>query len=141
MNLIDPVSIYFSIPATDHLGKNQVEGKLRFLETHVELSWRLKGSVFTGGEKEMTSVDFSYGEIEGIELKHSWFRPIRIIVRVAAPEKLTTMPSISVGKMDVVLDNKSKQEAKKLEQILAYKKSEFILNTHESRLNGIRGDQ
>ena len=46
---IDPVSIYFIIPAADALGKDTVEGKVRFLHHHVELNWRLQGNVFRGG--------------------------------------------------------------------------------------------
>jgi len=71
---IDPVNIYFTIPATDPLGKNTVIGKIRFLSDHVELSWRMQGSVFRGGKGEMITIDLPYGILSSskISLKFTW---------------------------------------------------------------------
>ena len=54
MILTEPVHINFHCPAIDPLGRENLIGKLRFLSDHVELSWRMKGNVFTGGKSEMT---------------------------------------------------------------------------------------
>jgi len=98
---IDPVNIYFTIPATDPLGKNTVIGKIRFLSDHVELSWRMQGSVFD-------------------------------------PQLVKDIPEIHMGKMTLMVDKKSKSEAKKLSQLIDFKRSEFILDAHEQRLKAIR---
>jgi len=141
MSLVDPVSIYFSIPATDHLGKNEVVGKVRFLESYVELSWRLKGSVFTGGKGDMTTVDLPYGEIESVEVVKGWFRIKRLILRIGDPQKVKEMPAINMGKMDLHIDKRSKLEAKRLVNIVDFKRSEFILDAHEERLKALRGSE
>ena len=121
MSLIDPVSIYFSIPATDHLGKNAVDGKVRFLGEHVELSWRFQGSVFRGGKGEMTTVELPYGEIESVEVVRSCFRIKQLVLRVGDPQKVKTMPEISMGKMVLDIDERSKSEAKKLKHLIDFK--------------------
>ena len=105
---IDPVNIHFDIPATDHLGKNAVVGKIRFLSSHVELSWRLKGTVFRGGKGEMTTVELSYGEIESVEVDKGWFRVKSLTLRVGDPQKVKNMPGIEMGKMQLIIDSRSK---------------------------------
>ena len=138
---IDPVNIHFDIPATDHLGKNAVVGKIRFLSSHVELSWRLKGNVFRGGKGEMTTVELSYGEIESVEVDKGWFRVKSLTLRVGDPQKVKNMPGIEMGKMQLIIDSRSKAEAKKLDKLIDFKHSEFILDTHEERLKAIRAEK
>jgi len=135
---IDPVNIYFTIPATDPLGKNTVIGKIRFLSDHVELSWRMQGSVFRGGKGEMITIDLPYGEIEGVEVDEGWFRIKSITLRVGDPQLVKDIPEIHMGKMTLMVDKKSKSEAKKLSQLIDFKRSEFILDAHEQRLKAIR---
>ncbi len=137
---IDPVSIYFTIPATDHLGKNEVKGKVRFLESYVELSWRLTGSVFTGGKGEMTTVELPYSEIESVEVVKGWFSIKKLILRVGDPQKVKQMPAVNMGKMELFIDSRSKQEAKRLGDIVDFKRSEFILDAHETRLKAMRDE-
>ena len=141
MNLFDPVNINFKIPATDPLGKNEVEGKVRFLADHVELSWRLKGSVFTGGKGDMTIVKLSYSEIESVELVKGWFSIKQLIIRVGDPQKVKDMPAISMGKMELYIDKKSKQEAKRLREVVDFKRSEFLLDDHDRRMKAIKDQE
>ena len=138
MSLIDPVSIYFTIPATDPLGKNVVVGKVRFLEEYVELNWRLQGNVFRGGKGEMTTVELPYGEIESVEVDKGWFRVKSLTLRVGDPQKVKEIPGIEMGKMCLKIDKRSKEEAKKLHELVDFKRSEFILDSHEQRLKSIR---
>lgn len=136
--MIDPINIYFSIPATDHLGKNLVTGKVRFLETSVELTWRLAGSVFTGGKGEMKTIDIPYGEVESVEVEKGWFTIKKIILRIGNPKLVKEMPNIEMGKMCLVIDKRSKQEIPKLSSLIDFKKSEFILDQHEKRLKMLK---
>ena len=135
---IDPVSIYFTIPATDHLGKNAVDGKVRFLSEHVELSWRLQGSVCRGGKGEMTTINLPYGEIESVEVDQGWFRIKSITMRVGDPQKVKEIPGVTMGKMELQIDKRSKSEANKLKHLIDFKRSEFILDAHEARLDAMR---
>lgn len=135
---IDPVNIHFYIPATDPLGREEVYGKLRFLPDHVALSWRLKGSVFKGGKGEMISIDLPYGEIEHVELVKKWFRIRCIILRIADPELVKDIPGVTMGKMVLHIDSRSRGEAKKLAELIDFKRSMFILDEHEQRLKAMR---
>jgi len=135
---IDPVNIHFNIPATDPLGKEEVLGKLRFLPEHVALSWRLKGSVFKGGKGEMTVINLPYGEIEHAELVKKWFKIRQIILRISSPELVKDIPGVDMGKMTLVIDARSRDEAKKLASLIDYKRSIFILDDHEERVKAIK---
>ena len=135
---IDPVSINFTIPAADHLGKNEVVGKVRFLPEHVELSWRLKGNVFRGGKGDMTTVELLYCEIDEVEVVKGWFSIKGLTLFVGDPQKVKDMPGIEMGKVEMTIDKRSKQEAKKLGSLIDFKKSEFILDSQEKRLRAMR---
>lgn len=135
---IDPVNIHFHIPATDPLGREEVLGKLRFLPDHVALSWRLKGNVFKGGKGEMATIDLPYGEIEHVELVKKWFRIRRIVLRIANPELVQEIPGVTMGKMVLHIDDRSREEAKKLTELIDFKRSLFILDDHEKRLKAMK---
>ncbi|MBT8045037.1 MAG: hypothetical protein KJO79_08805 [Verrucomicrobiae bacterium] len=135
---IDPVNIHFHIPASDPLGKNEVLGKLRFLPEHVALSWRMKGSVFTGGKGELTTIDLAYGEIEHVELVKKWFKIRRIILRISNPELVKDIPGVDMGKMVLHIDERSRDEARKLIDLIDFKRSMFILDDHEKRLKAMK---
>lgn len=135
---IEPVNIHFSIPAADPLGKQAVLGKLRFMPQHVALSWRLKGSVFKGGKSEMLTIELLYGEIDHVELVKKWFRIRLLVLRIADPERVKGIPGVDMGKMVLHIDQRSRQEAKKLLGLIDFRKSMFILDEHEARLKSMR---
>ncbi len=134
----EPISIQFEIPATDHLGRNLVEGKLRFLADHVELNWRIRGNVFRGGNNEVTSIHLPYGQIEHVELVKRWWRIREIILRIADPALVEDIPGVEMGKMILHIDKRSSKEAKKLNSLIDFKRSVFILDEQTKRLNQIR---
>ena len=135
---IDPVNINFHIPATDPLGREEVLGKLRFLPERVVLSWRLKGSVFKGGKGEMTTIDLPYGEIEHVQLVKKWFKVRRIILRIETPDLVKDIPGVDMGRMNLHIDDRSREEAKKLVGIIDFKRSMFILDEHDKRLKTMK---
>ena len=135
---IEPVNIHFSIPASDPLGREAVLGKLRFMPELVVLSWRLKGNVFRGGKSTMISIDLPYGEIEHVELIKKWFRVRQIVLRILNPELVQDIPGVDMGKMTMDIDDRSREEAKKLSDLIDFKRSIFILDDHEQRLKAMR---
>ena len=137
---IDPVNIHFHIPATDPLGKQEVLGKLRFLSDQVTLSWRLKGSVFKGGKSEMVTIDLPYSEIEHVELVKKWFKIRRLVLRIENPELVKDIPGVEMGKMNLNIDDRSLEEAKKLSSLIDFKRSMFILDEHDQRIKAIRDE-
>ncbi|NWK55231.1 hypothetical protein HW115_06390 [Verrucomicrobiaceae bacterium N1E253] len=135
---IEPVNIHFSIPATDPLGREAVLGKLRFMPDRVALSWRLKGNVFRGGKSEMLTIDLPYGQIDHVELVKKWFRIRSLVLRIADPSLVKDIPGVDMGKMVLEIDDRSRQEAKKLAGLIDFKRSMFILDEHETRLASMR---
>ncbi|BDS06585.1 hypothetical protein NT6N_16250 [Oceaniferula spumae] len=137
---IEPVNIHFHIPATDPLGREEVLGKLRFLPEQVMLSWRLKGSVFKGGKGEMTTIGLPYGEIEHVELVKKWFKIRQIVLRIESPELVKDIPGVDMGKMVLHIDERSRIEARKLTDLIDFKRSMFILDEHDKRLQSMKAE-
>ena len=133
----EPISIQFRIPATDHLGKNEVEGKIRFLAESVELDWRLKGNVFRGGQQEVETITLDYGEIEHVELKKRWWKLSQIILRISNPASVEAIPGIEMGKMTLEIDARSREEAKKLGALIDFKRSIFLVDQQTRRLEAM----
>lgn len=132
----EPISLWFFLPATDPLGREEVHGKLRFLADHVELHWRLKGNVFRSGETEMALVELPYGEIEHVELVKRWWRIRRIVLRVGNPSLVADIPGVSMGKMELHIDDRSRQEARRLASLIDFRRSIFLLDEQTKRLKG-----
>lgn len=137
---IDPVTIQFHIPATDPLGREEVLGKIRFLPERVEIHWRLKGNVFVGGKGEVHTITVPYGEIEHVELQRKWWRLRRIVLRIANPSLVQEIPGVEVGKMVLEIDERSREEAKKLVSLIDFQRSIFILDEHDRRLASMRDE-
>ena len=93
MMLTNPVNISFQIPPADSLAREEILGKLRFLSDHVELSWRLKGNVFSGGKGKMQVIDLLYGEIEHVDLVKKWFKIRQIVFCVSDSRLLAGIPA------------------------------------------------
>jgi len=141
MMLTDPIQINFTCPAQDHLGKDIVIGKLRFLPDHVELSWRLQGNVFTGGKGEMATIDLPYNEIEHVELVKKWWKIRKLIFRVSDPKLVGDIPTANMGKIEMEIDDRSREEAKKLTNLIDFKRSIFLLDEQEERLQSMRDEE
>ncbi len=134
----DPITIQFEIPATDHLGKDHVEGKVRFLADEVEIDWRVRGNVFRGGNAEVETISMPYGQIEHVELRKKWWKIRDIILRIADPSLVEEIPGVEMGKMVLQIDNRSREEAEKLESLIDYKRSIFILDEQTKRLEKLK---
>lgn len=135
---IDEISINFTIPATDPLGKNAVVGKVRFLADKVEINSRYQGNVFRGGEEKLVSVDLTYADVEKAEVVSGWFRVKKLVLHVGNPDLVKELPGMLMGKLEMHIEKNSGEEAKKLKNIIDYKRSEFILDSHEARLQAMR---
>jgi len=137
----DPISIQFDIPATDHLGKDHVEGKVRFMADEVEIGWRVKGNVFRGGNAEVQVITMPYSQIEHVELRKKWWRIRDIILRIADPSLIEEIPGVEMGKMVLQIDKRSREEAEKLESLIDFKRSVFLLDEQTKRLDRLKDSQ
>lgn len=140
MIFTEPVHINFHCPAIDPLGREAVIGKLRFLPDHVELAWRMEGNVFVGGKGEMTVIDLPYGEIEHVELVKKWWKIRKLIFRVSDPKLLGDIPVAKMGKLEMEIDERSREEAGKLASLIDFQKSTFLLDAQEERLQAMRDE-
>lgn len=100
----------------------------------------MKGSVFQGGKGNLTTIDLPYGEIDHVEIVKKWFKIRRIILRISSPELVKDIPGVDMGKMILHIDERSRDEAKKLTGLIDFKRSMFILDDHEKRLKSMRED-
>ena len=134
----DSISITFEIPAADHLGREAVVGKVRFLADLVELNWRMASNVFRGGKDEMKVIRLPYGEIEQVELKKRWFRYRTLVLYVGDPALVAEIPNVEMGKLEMEIDERSAEEAKQLASLIDFKRSAFILDEQEKRIDALR---
>lgn len=134
----DPISIQFEIPATDHLGRDHVEGKVRFKADEVDIDWRVKGNVFRGGNAEVQTISMPYSQIEHVELRKKWWKIRDIILRIADPALVAKIPGVEMGKMVLNIDKRSRKEAEKLESLIDFKRSIFILDEQTKRLDRLK---
>lgn len=134
----NPISIQFEIPATDHLGKDHVEGKIRFMADEVEIDWRVRGNVFRGANAEVETITMPYGQIEHVELRKKWWKLRDIVLRIANPSLVAKIPGVEMGKMVLQIDKRSREEAEKLESLIDYKRSIFILDEQTKRLEKLK---
>ncbi len=134
----DPISIQFEIPATDHLGRDHVEGKVRFMADEVEIDWRVRGNVFRGGNAEVETISMPYSQIEHVELRKKWWKIRDIILRIADPSLVAKIPGVNMGKMVLQIDKRSREEAEKLESLIDFKRSIFILDEQTKRLDRLK---
>jgi hypothetical protein len=130
----EPISLWFFLPATDPLGREEVHGKLRFLADHVELHWRVKGNVFRGADDGMALIQLPYGEIEHVELIKRWWRLARIVLRIGNPALVSAIPGVLMGKMELHIDSRSRDEAKRLAGLIDFRRSIFLLDEQTRRL-------
>lgn len=138
---IDPVHIQFHIQAQDPLGREEVLGKIRFLPDHVEFNWRLKGNVFVGGKGEMHTLTVPYGEFEHVELIRKWWRLRRLVLHISNPALVEEIPGVELGKMTLEIDERSREEAKKIASLIDFKRSVFLLDEHDQRLAAMSDEE
>lgn len=135
----DPVSLHFRIPATDHLGRENVQGQLHFDAEKIALHWRLEGNVFTGGSGEMTLVEIPYPSVAEVQLKKRWFRPTLLTLRLDDPGLTAEIPGVGVGLLTLELDSASKVEVDRLNDFIDFRRSIFLLDETDKRLSAMRG--
>ena len=79
-----------------------------------------------------------YGQIEHVELRKKWWKIRYIILRIANPSLVEEIPGVEMGKMVLQIDNRSREEAEKLESLIDYKRSVFILDEQTKRLEKLK---
>jgi hypothetical protein len=129
MFLIDDSAVNFELPARDSLGREAVVGKLTGTQEDVQFTWRLKDRTFRKSEGDMKTVHIPYDKVESVTFKATlgFIKP-RLIFLVSDPHLIQDVPGTDVGKATLMLDRKSKLDAKKFIKLVDFKKSESAAN-------------
>jgi hypothetical protein len=136
--VIDELSVYFDNPARDSMGYQHVEGFLRCGRNLVELHFKERDRAFRKSEPQVAT--FDYGEIDRVEYLSGWFKPKILILRTRSPEKLKDFPGADVGRVELQVIKKSREDAEKAQAFLDYKQSEAYLRESANRLDEARDE-
>jgi hypothetical protein len=134
----EPISLPFTIPARDHLGREEVEGILRFQPETVDFHWRLKGNVFVGSDNEMQRIEIPYHAVKEVKVKKPWFRAPELTLQLEDPTPVAKVPNVEVGRLVLILNKDSKVETEKLNNFIDYRRSVFLLDETNKRLGAMR---
>jgi len=137
---IEPIAIYFEIPATDPMGREHVEGKLRGLDDEVVLHWKIRDRTFNREPNPMHEIHLEYHEVEDVEFHKKFWGKRFIDFKVGDPKKLEGMPGIHIGKATLHVTKKSKDDAERLAKFLDYKISEHRVAKSQEALSELFDD-
>ncbi len=138
LELDQPINLEFTIPASDPLGREQVEGKLRFQPEGCELHWALSANVFRGGKGEHQIVKLPYGEIDEVNLVKKWLRPTRISFHVSNPELIKEIPGVVMGNLTFEIEKRSTKDLERLRDYIDFKQSLFLFEKNDAYLKGLK---
>ena len=131
--MYDELSVSFENPATDAMGYDKVEGKLYCGRDDIRLQFKREDRAFRKSEPQI--VEIEYGEVEKVKFVSRWFQPKRLVFETRSPEKLAEFPGGGVGKLDLYVTNESKQDARRVADLIRFRQSEAFLEESEERLD------
>jgi len=140
LDLDQPINLKFTIAAADPLGREQVEGKLRFLPSMCELHWALSANVFRGGKGEHQVIEIPYGQIDEVDIVKKWFRPMKISFHVSNPELVKDIPNVVMGNLTFEIDKRSTDDLERLKSFIDFKQSLFLFERNDNYLEGLKGN-
>lgn len=137
--ITDELSIDFKNPATDALGYEGVQGKLRCQRDEVELQFDQDDRAFR--KIPVVVRQIPYGQVESVEYIDRWFRPKLLIFKTKSPEYVDGFPGGEVGKLTLHVCRQSRKDAARLASLLEFKQSEAFLEESNARLERAREAQ
>lgn len=73
-----------------------------------------------------------------VELVKKWWKIRKLVFRVSNPKLLGDIPMSNMGKIEMKIDDRSRQEAKNLTALIEFQRSVFLLNQKNKRLTAMR---
>ncbi|HBE96982.1 MAG TPA: hypothetical protein DDW68_07400 [Verrucomicrobiales bacterium] len=73
-----------------------------------------------------------------VELVKKWWKIRKLVFRVSNPKLLGDIPMSNMGKIEMKIDDRSRQEAKNLTALIEFQRSVFLLNKKNKRLTTMR---
>ena len=138
MFVAEPITLNFTMPARDHLGRNGVVGKISFTPDHVELDWRLEENVFRPDASKVREIHIPYGEVSHVSFKKKWFRFRELHLHIADPSLTAEIPGDLMGKLILQINERSRKDIDKVLPLIDFKRSQFVLDAQEQRLESVR---
>lgn len=88
----------------------------------------------------MKLIEIPYPSVAEVGMKRRWFRPAELTLRLEDPELVADIPGIEVGRMVLLIDPKFKAEVNKVHDLIDYRRSVFLLDETNKRLESLRED-
>lgn len=121
------------------MGYDLVEGSLLCGHEELTLSFKQRDRAFR--KNPLLSVTFAYAEIESIQFLSKWFQPKRIVLRTITTEKLEEFPGARVGEVELFVRKESIPQAKRVAELVEFRKSEARLEKAEMRIGRLEGEE
>jgi len=86
----------------------------------------------------MTLITIPYPSVAEVDLKQKWLRPSVLLLRLEDPSLVAEVPNIEVGRMLLTIDKQSKAQIDKLKNLIDFRRSMFLLDETNKRLESIR---
>lgn len=134
--ITDELSIDYENPATDPLGYEHVQGKLRCKFDLIELQFHQIDRAFR--KIPVVIREIPYAQVESATYVDRWFRPKLLIFKTKDPQHLAGFPGGEVGKIKLQVSRSSRDDAKRMAALLQYKQSEALADETAARMNHAR---
>jgi len=134
--ITDELSIDYENPATDPLGYDHVQGKLRCGHDFVELQFDQIDRAFR--KIPVVVREIPYFQVESAAYVDRWFRPKLLIFKTKDPHYLDDFPGGEVGKITLQVSRSSRDEAKRMAALLEYKQAEALHEESSARMDEAR---
>ena len=134
--ITNELSIDYENPATDPLGYDHVQGKLRCKFDFVELQFDQIDRAFR--KIPVVIREIPYSQVESATYVDRWFRPKLLIFKTKDPQYLDGFPGGEVGKVTLQVSRSSRDDAKRMAALLEYKQSEALAEETAARMDDAR---
>ena len=136
MPIDEEASVEFHIPANDALGRQNVDGKVRFADKQLFVHWKLRNRTFTRTQNKLETVELSVGDVEDLRLEKGWFSTT-LYLEIKDPRLLDEMPGVDMGKVAIKLPRSARSEAAKLISVFEFEHAEWEAEAARRRVLGL----
>lgn len=86
----------------------------------------------------MKLIKVPYPAVAEVSLKRRWLRPTELTLRLEDPELVSEIPGIEVGRMVLQIEAQSKEAIGKVTDLIDFRRSLFLLDETNKRLDSMR---
>lgn len=86
----------------------------------------------------MQLIEVPYSTVAEVSMKRRWFRPAELTLRLENPQLVAEIPGTEVGRMTLLIEPKFKEAVNKVHDLIDYRRSIFLLDETNKRLESMR---